>query len=120
MKTKLSEMTKKDYWLAIKILVLIEDTQKREEIVNYLIDLFRDDNPRFDVGVFKNAVARAVKDPSIIPGAGTRLPMARSYQTAEPSPIRGRKTKKGDVLYPESEVVEIVKGILKQFNKIKG
>lgn len=82
-KKKLSEMTKKHYWLFVSILVHIADEAKRNEIIDYLIKVFKQDNPKFNATVFKNAIAKALQNPGSIPVGGVgggRPPMAKTYE----------------------------------------
>ena len=58
-------MGKKDYQLFADAVSLIENESKREEIMNFLFNIFVSDNSRFDENRFKEWVKRRINKESM-------------------------------------------------------
>lgn len=48
-------MTKKHYIVAAKLVSNVSDPKVKEQVENILVQLFREDNPRFNTDRFKTA-----------------------------------------------------------------
>jgi hypothetical protein len=71
---------KRHYWMMISQLIQLPP-EEREQKVEELIGMYTRDNPRFRPDVFRNALEKAIEDPSIIPDikGGQKAPMANKY-----------------------------------------
>lgn len=111
MKNNLIEKyTKQHYWQKIGEIINMP-MDKRDAEFQKWSQIFARDNPRFNDRVFSVAYNKALEDPSIVPNiaGGKRPPMARSY-----NPDSGNKG-----LYSQTEVMEIVKHVLREFKPIE-
>ena len=58
-------MTKKDYQIIADFLSLIDNDEKREEMLDFIMEVFLKDNFRFDCGRFREWISRRRKGESM-------------------------------------------------------
>jgi len=53
-------MTRKDYMSFAELVVCIDDDGIREQMIQGCVDIFEDDNPRFDEEKFRNYIRQLI------------------------------------------------------------